>query len=75
VKKGVRLILCGILIGLFASYFVTRLLSSQIWGISATDPSTFGTIAFLVFFVGILACIVPTRRATRIEPVVALRHE
>jgi putative ABC transport system permease protein len=75
VKRGLRLILTGILIGLFASYFLTRLLSSQIWGVSTTDLSTFATMASLALFVGSLACLVPARRATLVEPIVALRHE
>jgi len=75
VKKGMRLILFGILFGLFASYFLTRFLASQIWGVSTTDPSTFAAIAFLAFFVGILACLIPARRATRVDPIIALRYE
>ena len=75
VTKGTRLILAGTAIGLFASYFLTRLLSSQIWGVSATDPSTFAAVAFLAIFVGILACLIPARRATRVDPMVALRYE
>jgi ABC-type antimicrobial peptide transport system permease subunit len=70
-----RLILAGILIGLFASYFLTRLLSSQIWGVSTTDLSTFATMASLALFVGSFACLVPARRAALVEPIVALRHE
>jgi ABC-type antimicrobial peptide transport system permease subunit len=65
VKKGMRLIFGGIGIGLFASYFLTRLLASQIWGVSATDPSTFAAIALLALFVGILACYILYSRASR----------
>jgi hypothetical protein len=75
VTKGTWLILAGTAIGLFASHFLTRLLSSQIWGVSATDPSTFAAVAFLALFVGILACLIPARRATRVDPMVALRYE
>jgi predicted permease len=75
VNQGMGLILCGILIGLFASYFLTRFLSSQIWGVSTTDPYTFATIASLSFFVGILACLIPARRASRLDPMIALRYE
>jgi putative ABC transport system permease protein len=75
VTKGARLILAGTAIGVIASYFLTRLLSSQIWGVSATDPSTFAAVAFLALFVGILACLIPARRATRVDPMVALRDE
>ena len=55
VGTGIRLILAGIAIGLFVSYFLTRLLSSQIWGVSTTDFSTYAGVAFLTLFVGILA--------------------
>ena len=74
-NKGMRLILCGILIGLSASYFLTRFLASQIWGVSTTDPLTFAAIACITFFVGILACFIPARRASRVDPMVALRYE
>jgi predicted permease len=73
--KGLRLILAGIAIGLFASYFLTRLLSNQIWGVSATDPRTFAAVAFLALVVGGLACLVPARRASGVDPLVALRYE
>jgi|ERR1700736_100450 len=70
-----RLILAGILIGLFASYFLTRFLASQIWGVSATDPSTFVAVAALAFFVGVLACFIPARRATRVDSMIHDRPE
>jgi predicted permease len=75
VKQSMRLILGGIAIGFFASYFVTRLLSSQIWGVSETDPSTFAVVASLALFIGVLACLIPARRASRVDPLVALRCE
>ncbi len=75
VKKGMRLILSGILIGLFASYFLTRFLSSQVWGVSTTDPSTFAAVACLALFLGIVACFIPAHRATRVDPMIALRYE
>jgi putative ABC transport system permease protein len=74
-NKGIRLILSGILIGLFASYFLTRFLASQIWGVSTTDPFTFAAIACIAFVVGTLACFIPARRASRVDPMVALRYE
>jgi putative ABC transport system permease protein len=73
--KGVRLIATGILIGFFASYGLTRFLVSQIWGVSATDPWTFTAVVTLVVLVGIGACFLPARRATRVDPLVALRYE
>ena len=74
-KQGTRLILAGIGIGLFTSYFLTRVLASQIWGVSRTDPSTFTVAAVLAVFVGLPACLLPARRASLVDPMVALRYE
>lgn len=74
-KRGSALIVVGIGIGLFASFGATRLLASQIWGISPTDPWTFGAVVMLVVVAGFAACYLPARRATRVDPLVALRYE
>ena len=74
-RKGFVLLAGGILIGLFASYGLTRFLTSQIWGVSATDPWTFGAVVVLVIAVGLAACSFPARRATQVDPLVALRYE
>jgi putative ABC transport system permease protein len=73
--KGVRMVAVGIIIGLFASYGLTRFLASQIWGVSTTDPWTFAAVAMLAVFAGLAACLLPARRATRVDPLVALRYE
>jgi putative ABC transport system permease protein len=73
--RGARLIAAGIVIGLFASYGLTRFLASQIWGVSVTDPWTFAAVLVLIAFVGLAACYVPARRATHVDPLVALRDE
>jgi putative ABC transport system permease protein len=73
--KGAGLIAAGMVIGLFASYGLTRFLASQIWGVSATDPWTFAAVAALVVAVGLGACFLPARRATCVDPLVALRYE
>src|SRR5580658_7792293 len=73
--KGARLLAAGILLGLFASYGLTRFLASQIWGISATDRWTFTAVASFVVAVGLGACFLPARRATQVDPLVALRYE
>jgi putative ABC transport system permease protein len=73
--KGARLLAAGILLGLFVSYGLTRFLASQIWGVSATDPWTFSAVASLVVAVGLVACFLPARRATRIDPLVDLRYD
>jgi putative ABC transport system permease protein len=74
-KKGTRLLLAGIGIGLFSSYFLTRLIASEVWGVSVTDPITFISVAFLALLIGLLACLLPARRASRVDPMVALRYE
>jgi putative ABC transport system permease protein len=74
-RRGVTLIAAGIGIGLAASYALTRFLASQIWGVSATDPWAFGAVVVLVAGIGSLACYLPARRATRVDPLVALKYE
>jgi ABC-type antimicrobial peptide transport system permease subunit len=73
--KGMRLVAAGIVIGFVASYGLTRFLASQIWGVSATDPWTFGTVAAIILTVGLAACLLPARRATQVDPLIALRYE
>ncbi len=74
-KRGSVLMVVGTGIGLFASFGATRLLASQIWGISPTDPWTFGAVVTVVVVAGFTACYLPARRATRVNPLVALRYE
>jgi len=74
-SRGARLIVAGLAIGLVASVGLTRFLSSEIWGISATDPLTFGAVAVLILAVGLAACAAPSRAATQVDPMVALRYE
>lgn len=73
--KGFVLLSAGICIGLSASFGLTRFLSSQIWGVSSTDPWTFGIVILVVMAAGLAACYLPARNATRVEPLVALRYE
>jgi len=74
-KKGFRLIAAGIVIGLLASFGLTRFIASQIWGISVTDPITFVSVVLVVGLVGFTACLLPARRAAGVDPMVALRYE
>jgi len=73
--NGLRLVAAGGLIGLLASAGLTRFLASQISGVSVTDPWTLTAAVVLVMLVGLAACLFPARRATRVDPLVALRYE
>jgi putative ABC transport system permease protein len=73
--QGLKLGAAGIALGLLGALAVTRLLQSLLFGISATDPLTFAMSAFLLLSVALIACWLPASRATRIDPMVALRHE
>ena len=74
-KKGLGLIAAGTLVGLLASYGLTRYLATQVWGVSVTDTLTFGVVVASVVAIGFPACLLPARRAARVEPMVALRYE
>jgi len=73
--KGLQLLLLGIAIGLAASFAVSRLFVSQLWGVSAHDPLTLAAVASLLLLVGLIAGWIPARRATRVNPSTALRYE
>ncbi len=74
-RGGLLLVIAGIGIGLAGAAALTRLLSRFLLLVSATDPLTFVAVTSLLAFVSLFACYLPARRATRVEPVVALRHE
>jgi putative ABC transport system permease protein len=74
-RQGVALATTGVGVGLAGAYLVTRLMESLLYGVSATDLSTFGGVAFLLVLVAIIASYIPARRATKVDPIIALRYE
>jgi putative ABC transport system permease protein len=75
VGQGMQLVLIGIVLGLGGAFLLTRMMSTLLFGISATDPSTFILIVLLLITIALLACYIPARRATKVDPLVALRYE
>ena len=75
VGQGMRLVALGLALGVGGALAVSRLMVNQLFGVSERDPLTFIVIALLLAFVALLACWIPARRATKVDPMVALRHE
>ena len=73
--QGLRTIFIGVAIGITGSLILTRTVESLLFGVTATDPLTFGGVTLLLVGSALLACYIPARRATRVDPMVALRHE
>jgi ABC-type antimicrobial peptide transport system permease subunit len=74
-KDGVEMTLTGIILGVIGAFGLTRLMSSMLFGVKPTDPLTFTVVAVLLCAVAMLACYVPARRAMKVDPTEALRHE
>ncbi len=75
VGYGLKLVVAGVAIGLIAAFALTRVMSTLLFGVTATDPMTFTLISLLLVFVAAVASYIPARRATKVDPIIALRYE
>jgi ABC-type antimicrobial peptide transport system permease subunit len=74
-RQGLVLVLIGLVIGLLGALALTRLMSSLLFRVQAADPITFVLVAAVLIMVSLAACLVPARRAAKVDPIVALRYE
>ncbi|HZE71519.1 MAG TPA: ABC transporter permease [Pyrinomonadaceae bacterium] len=75
VSQGMRMVLVGLVLGLAGAFALTRVFASLLLGVGTTDPLTFFGVAILLFVIALLACLIPAHRATKVNPLVALRYE
>ena len=75
ILQGMLPVMAGLVIGLFGVLGLTRFITSQLYGVSASDPFIITTVTFLLALVALIACYIPARRAIKIDPVIALRCE
>jgi ABC-type antimicrobial peptide transport system permease subunit len=74
-SQGARMIFIGVAIGIGGALAVTRMAKSPLFGVTATDPLTFAGVTLVLVGSALLACYIPARRATRVDPMIALRYE
>jgi ABC-type antimicrobial peptide transport system permease subunit len=75
IGQGMKRAMLGVIIGLAGALALTRLMRQLLFGVSATDPLTFAGVALLLTLAALLACWLPARRATKVDPITSLRHE
>jgi predicted permease len=75
IRMGLRLVAIGVVLGLLVSLALGKIIATQLWGVSAYDPWTLSLVPILLLITGLVACWLPARRASRVDPLIALRHE
>jgi ABC-type antimicrobial peptide transport system permease subunit len=75
VRDGLKLVVIGIVVGLLGAFALTRLMTTLLFGVTATDAITYASVAVTLVAVALAACYIPARRATKVDPLVALRFE
>jgi putative ABC transport system permease protein len=73
-RQGLGLSIAGVALGLFGALIASNLMTGMLYGVRPTDPLTFGSVALLLIVIALFACYIPARRATRMDPMVALRE-
>ena len=75
IRQGMLLVLLGVTLGLLVSFAVTRFMAGLLFGVTANDPLTLTGVSLLLAGIAFIACLIPARKATKVDPMVALRYE